>query len=68
LGAEGNRAVHAGVRGVPDPAGTGKPGRRRSTAAAMVVVITGDVLLGLTLRVTRGLEKTALALGVLMVE
>jgi len=34
----------------------------------MVVVITGDVLLGLTLRVTRGLEKTALALGVLMVE
>lgn len=34
----------------------------------MVMVITGDVLLGLTLRVTLGPEKTALALGVLMVE
>jgi len=58
--------VTAGVRGVPDPAGTGKPGRRRSTAAA--VVIAGIVLLSLAGGVTLLLEKTALALGVAMVE
>jgi len=58
--------VTAGVRGVPDLAGTGKPGRRRSTAAA--VVIAGIVLLSLAGGVTLLLEKTALALGVAMVE